>query len=49
MNFEKVLNIFMLRNINVIIVIINLEGIYKIKIEKNDNKIVFIFLVMKIY
>lgn len=49
MNSEKASNIFMLRNTNVITVIITLEGIYKIKTEKNDNKTVFIFPAMKIY
>lgn len=61
MNSEKAPNIFMLRNTNVITVIITLEGIYKIKTEKNDNKTVrthasvyklqmaFIFPAMKIY
>ena len=51
----------MLRNTNVITVIITLEGIYKIKTEKNDNKTVrthasvyklqmaFIFPAMKIH
>lgn len=39
----------MLRNTNVITVIITLEGIYKIKTEKSDNKTVFIFPAMKIY
>ena len=40
MSLRRAQNIFMPKNINSITIIITLEGIEKIKTEKNDNKIV---------
>ena len=38
MSLRRAQNIFMPKNINSITIIITLEGIEKIKTEKNDNK-----------
>ena len=38
MSLRRAQNIFMLKNINSITINITLEGIEKIKTEKNDNK-----------
>ena len=40
MSLRRAQNIFMPKNINSITIIITLEGIEKIKTEKNDNKTV---------
>ena len=40
MSLRRAQNIFMLQNINSITIIITLEGIEKIKTQKNDNKTV---------
>ena len=40
MSLRRAQNIFMPKNINSITIIIVLEGIEKIKTEKNDNKTV---------
>ena len=40
MSLRRAQNLFMLKNINSITIIITLEGIEKKKVEKNNNKTV---------